>query len=118
MHLKNSIYNNTPRILYINYQHVSSHQDYFNTVDELSDAERNNVKCDEEAKNISSQTPSQELPTTLPFELHICLASTQGLVLENIYEHLASSVYLYYIQNHVHLSPSDIWEKIGPYIEI
>lgn len=72
------------------------------------------MRCDEKAKNISLNQSSLELPDTIPQGFEICLSSPQGLILEKIYHHLASSLYMDYVQNHLQLSPHDLWRINWP----
>ena len=89
---------------------MKAHQDDVKKMEDLSIEETNNVLCDAEAKNVSRQYASQELPSNMPFGLDICLESSQGLVLEKIYAHLSSSVYLDYVQSHLSITPHHLWQ--------
>lgn len=93
----------------INFTHVPSHQDDEKSFEELSAVAKNNVRCDDLAKAISNDQPSLELPTRMPPGLKICLASQQGLILDNIYHHLSSSLYMDHVQSHLSVSPQDLW---------
>lgn len=92
------------------FSYVNSHQDDVKDELELSIEERNNVRCDAEAKIVSRKYVSQELPSSLPYGLEICLESSQGLILEKIYAHLSSSIYFDYIQRHLSLTPHQLWQ--------
>ena len=92
------------------FSYVKSHQDDVKEAEELSIEEKNNVLCDAEAKIVSRQYASQELPSTLPYGLEISLESSQGLILEKIYAHLSSSVYFDYIQRNLSLTPHHLWQ--------
>lgn len=91
------------------FQYVKSHQDEKKEEGDLSVEEINNVRCDAEAKRVSRKHATQELSSRRPFGLDICLDSVQGLILENIYDHLSSSVYCDYIQHHLDLDPHQLW---------
>ena len=69
-------------------RHISSHQDEHKSFEDLTPDERNNTRCDTEAKKISSQHISQELQNSLPPGHVTALATSQGLVLENIFFYL------------------------------